>query len=53
MQFFGTTDAKIKEDNFYNNKNAAVGPGSYDPAKGAFLPKNTRRANTASFNSNR
>ena len=49
LQFFGTTDAKIKEDNFYVSKNAAVGPGSYDANKGAFQPKSERRANTASF----
>lgn len=53
LQFFGTTDAKIKEDNFYNSKNTAVGPGTYEVGKGAFLPKSTRRANTASFTSNR
>ena len=53
LQFFGTTDAKIKEDNFYNNKNAAVGPGSYEASRGAFQPKGARRANTASFATNR
>jgi hypothetical protein len=53
LQFFGTTDAKIKEDNFYNSKNTAVGPGTYEAGKGAFLPKGTRRANTASFTSTR
>lgn len=53
LQFFGTTDAKIKEDNFYVNKNVAVGPGSYDAHKGAFQTKSGRRANTASFASQR
>jgi hypothetical protein len=53
LQFFGTTDAKIKEDNFYNSKNVAVGPGTYDAGRTAFLPKAARRANTASFATNR
>lgn len=29
LQFFGTTDSKIKEDNFLNNRNTLVGPGTY------------------------
>jgi len=53
LQFFGTTDAKIKEDNFYNSKDVHIGPGTYEAATGAFLPKGTRRANTASFATSR
>ena len=49
LQFFGTTDAKIKADNFVDNKNAKVGPGSYEAYANTFQPKEGRRANTASF----
>ena len=30
LQFFGTTDSKIKEENFVLNKNNNVGPGAYE-----------------------
>ena len=53
LQFFGTTDAKIKADNFIDNKNNKVGPGSYDVYSNSFKSKESRRANTASFVSNR
>lgn len=49
LQFFGTTDAKIKADNFVDNKNTKVGPGSYEAYTNTFQPKEGRRANTASF----
>ena len=51
MQFFGSTDAKIKEENFILNKNNDLGPGTYDAYSKGFA--NAKRANTAAFSSTR
>ena len=53
LQFFGTTDNKIDDQNFVNNKHPNLGPGTYDSYKDSFQPKNARRAYTASFATNR
>ena len=53
LQFFGTTDVKIKGDNFLDSKNPKVGPGAYEAHPGSFQPKAARRAGTAGFISNR
>ena len=53
LQFFGTTDSKIKEDNFLHNRNTLVGPGTYNAYERSFINAKQKRANTASFNSNR
>jgi hypothetical protein len=53
LQFFGTTDSKIKEDNFLHNRNTLVGPGTYNAYDKSFANAKQKRANTASFNSNR
>jgi hypothetical protein len=53
LQFFGTTDVKIKPDNFIESKNPKVGPGAYDTPSTGFQPKAARRAGTAGFISNR
>lgn len=53
LQFFGTTDVKIKADNFVDSKNVKVGPGLYEAVPGSFQPKAARRAGTAGFIANR
>ena len=53
LQFFGTTDAKIDDQNFVNLKHPNLGPGSYEAYGASFKGKSDRRANTASFVTNR
>ena len=55
LQFFGTTDCKIAENNFVRNKLYEVGPGTYED-KGKNMYANSfkqiassKRANTAAF----
>ena len=47
LQFFGSTDARIKEENFVLTKNPAIGPGYYNTYAKSF--KDAKRANTANF----
>lgn len=54
LQFFGSTDSKIKEENFIvGNKINELGPGCYDSKGYGKSFTNVKRANTAAFQSNR
>ena len=48
MQFFGSTDARIKEENLVTSKNPNLGPGCYQNLYAKSF-KDAKRANTANF----